>query len=440
LVEEDPTKGDISEESNKTFRELEKYPEVQTWLRTVSEGTGKQYLKILERFCEWSGKTPDKLIQERDKEIRNADPNDRTGIRDLILDFRMHLEEERYAPKTINAWDGAIRSFFTAVLGREGMVNVRNYRNGCITTKKDLVPTLEELKKMLEVVDLEEKFRILFIAQTGMRISDALELKVGDIQRELELGRVPLAITYLPQKDRESIGERITFLGSDGVELLKQYLKWREENGEKVTAESPLFVGRSKKLGAASLTTISRQSMNSTLKDAAKKAGIGNGNGKYGRMRVHCLRKFFITQLTNHGVEDKVVNFLICHKLSEVDRVYWFRRVEELREIYRQREQYLNPLSGTQNRHNLEEIKGLKAKVEELEEQIKHLIDGSAFYEMMCSYIQKQGLNGEAQKSPEKFDVKIVSDEEEIISLASIGYECHRIGPNKWLMKRRIYV
>jgi len=50
-------------------------------------------------------------------------------------------------------------------------------------------------------------------------------------------------------------------------------------------------------------------------------------------MRVHCLRKFFITQLTNHGVEDKIVNFFVCHKIPDVDRVYWFRRVEELRKI-----------------------------------------------------------------------------------------------------------
>jgi len=29
------------------------------------------------------------------------------------------------------------------------------------------------------------------------------------------------------------------------------------------------------------------------------------------------LRKFFVTQLTNHGVEDKVVNFFIGHKIPE---------------------------------------------------------------------------------------------------------------------------
>jgi hypothetical protein len=70
---------------------------------------------------------------------------------------------------------------------------------------------------MLDVADLGEKFHILFIAQTGMRVSAAVALRIGDVQRELDLGNVPLAIRLLPKKDRELIGERIAFIGSDGV-------------------------------------------------------------------------------------------------------------------------------------------------------------------------------------------------------------------------------
>jgi integrase len=207
------------------LRKLQEHPEVQTWLRTVSNKSGKLYLKILEKFCEFCEKTPQELILDRDKEIKNPDPNSRTGVRDLILDFRTYLEKEEYAPKTINTFDGAIRGFFTAVLGKSGMINVKNFRNREVTTKKDLVPTLEELKRMLDVCNLEEKFRVIFLAQTGMRVSDVLDLKVGEIERELEQEKVPLAITYLPSKDRENIGERTTFLASNGVTLLKQYLE-----------------------------------------------------------------------------------------------------------------------------------------------------------------------------------------------------------------------
>jgi len=207
--------------------ELKKYQEVQTWLKTVSKSSISLYLDALAKFCEFTGKNPRELFLMRDKEVRDPDPDARTQVRDLILNFKEYLEEG-YAPKTINALDGAVRSFFSANLEKAGMINVKNYKNACISQRKDFVPTLEDLRKILDVCNLEEKFRIIFIAQTGMRISDALELKVGDVLRELELGKIPLAIYYTPKEDRETIKERVTFLASDGVEILKQYLEWRK--------------------------------------------------------------------------------------------------------------------------------------------------------------------------------------------------------------------
>ena len=163
-------------------------------------------------------------------------------------------------------------------------------------------------------------------------------MKLGDIRRELELGKAPLAIVYLPEK--ETVGERITFLAIDGVETLKRYLEWRKQVGEKITDDSPLFQSRARR----GLKPLTEQKFSVMLKNVAKKAGL-NGKGKYGRLRAHSFRKFFVTQLTNHGVEDKIVNFFIGHKIPDVDRVYWFRRIEELRRIYAERQEYLNSQS-----------------------------------------------------------------------------------------------
>jgi len=125
------------------------------------------------------------------------------------------------------------------------MINIGNYPYGQLTLKKNLVPTLEELKKMLDVSDLYTKFSIIFLAQTGMRPEDALELKIGDIKRELDLNRSPLAITYMPRKDQnKGIGRRITFLGTDGINILKDYLKAREMAGEKLNHNSSLSISR----------------------------------------------------------------------------------------------------------------------------------------------------------------------------------------------------
>ena len=152
------------------------------------------------------------------------------------------------------------------------------------------------------------------------------------------------------------------------------------------------------------------------LKNIAAKAGL-NGDGKYGVIRAHSLRKFFITQMTNHGVEDKIINFLTCHKISEVDRVYWSRRIEGLRKIYAQRQQYLNPIS-LKREYDLNKLKDIKAKIQELDRKIKEL--------------EKIKTNSD------NFDVKIVTSEEEIVEFAKIGYDCQSVGVNKWLMKKQI--
>jgi integrase len=290
---------------------------------------------------------------------------------------------------------------------------------------KDLVPTLEELKNMLDVVDIEEKIRIIFIAQTGMRVSDAIKLKYGDIKRELEQKNNPLAIRFLPTKDREVIGERITFLGNDGINILKQYLEYRKKRGEVLLDDSPLFASRNKKYGIH--LPITQRNFNETIRKAGKRIGLVNGNAKYGRIRTHCLRKFFITQLTNHGVEDKIINFLTCHKISNVDSVYWNRRIDSLREIYNERQQYINPIDGDKKHYNLDEIKDIQSKIQDMDDRIPNI-------KQIKELITKL-LNDKMEEIKPKQDSIIVNNEDDIIKYSKMGYSCTPIGNGKWLMK-----
>ena len=64
---------------------------------------------------------------------------------------------------------------------------------------------------------------------------------------------------------------------------------------------------------------------------------------------------------------------------------------------------------------DLNKLEGLKAKIKELEEEIKKL---------------KEGRVNQA-----KYGVRIVTSEEEIIELAKLGYDCQQIGEGKWLMR-----
>ena len=74
----------------------------------MSAKTAKSYLAALKNFCLWSNKNPHQLIIERDAERNIADPNKRTGSKNLILDFRGYLESQGYLPKSINSMDGAM--------------------------------------------------------------------------------------------------------------------------------------------------------------------------------------------------------------------------------------------------------------------------------------------------------------------------------------------
>ena len=122
------------------------------------------YLGALAKFCQFSGKSPQELILDRNREIRNSDSNSGTGIGDLVLDFREYLVRICSEDHQHTGWSDK-RVIPSRV--RKGMVNAKNYRNRQVSIKKGFVPTLGELKRMLDVSNLEEKFRMAFIAQTA---------------------------------------------------------------------------------------------------------------------------------------------------------------------------------------------------------------------------------------------------------------------------------
>jgi len=97
-----------------------------------------------------------------------------------------------------------------------------------------------------------------------------------------------------------------------------------------------------------------------------------------------------------------LVNFFTCHKISQVDLVYWSRRVEELREIYRHREKYLNPISGTQSRPSSEEID------QKIEARLKDFIQSQELKEAFLKMLKENGN--------ETYESKIVTTEEERFS------------------------
>ena len=129
------------------------------------------------------------------------------------------------------------------------------------------------------------------------------------------------------------------------------------------------------------------------------------------------------------------MNFLTCHKISEVDCVYWNRRVDDLRKIYAERQQYLNPINGKKKHFDLKQVKGIIAKIKDVEERLDILPTVETVQKIVDEIMEKKEV---CQNSSETYESKIVCSETEIIQLSNRGYDCQFIGREKWLMRKKV--
>lgn len=134
-----------------------------------------------------------------------------------------------------------------------------------------------------------------------------------------------------------------------------------------------------------------------------------------------------MTQLTNHGMEDRIVDFLMCHKVSSIDLSYWQRGVDQLREEYRKREKFLNPISGAPSRPSTDEIEEL------VEDKLREFVKSDDFKETRSKLYRNTKTENGTQ-----YESKIVEREEKIIKYSNKGYSCERIDDGKWLMRREV--
>lgn len=115
--------------------------------------------------------------------------------------------------------------------------------------------------------------------------------------------------------------------------------------------------------------------------------------------------------------------------------MYWSRRVEELRRIYAERQQYLNPINGKRRVYDLKKLEDIKAKIKELDSKICNFVSIGDIKRFIKSTIEREL---KSQISINKFESKIVTTEKELIELSNQGYDCQPIGENKWLMRKKI--
>jgi len=154
-----------------------------------------------------------------------------------------------------------------------------------------------DVKKLLSVIDdIRDRALILLLLRTGMRMGEALGLRLNDLDmRERKV--------HLFQGEKNSMG-RVVYLSDDVLWALKRWLRQRDQNKECV------FYGQGNK-------PVCYSTGRSRFVKYIQKARLEQKG-----YTVHCLRHTFASELLNAGMRLECLQQLLGHQDIEVTRRY----------------------------------------------------------------------------------------------------------------------
>lgn len=291
-------------------------------LANRSDATREKYRSYFLKFCEWIGKTPDQLVEQREKDLKGEDPKEQRRIESSLKGFVAFLGREGSSVSTQQVAYAAVRSFF------EMHYQPLRMRRGEYPSGEALgsrVATKEDIKKLLEDASLRIRAMLLFLKDTGLRVSDVVALKYGDLAEGLEGDEKFISLSLVTKKNK-TVAK--TFVGPEAIETLKEYFVERRQGTrnippEEIKPDSPLFRTRSPKVKA-----MTRSGMSSTIVYHAQKLGIN------GQFSAHSFRKYFQTQLEAAGVNSNWIDQMIGHRLINSRDSYSLPADQQLKEAY----------------------------------------------------------------------------------------------------------
>ena len=182
----------------------------------------------------------------------------------------------------------------------------------------DMAPTNQQLKQIIELCNVKGKALFSFLATSGVRLGEALKLKIQDVDLTTDPPTVYVRAEYT------KTGEpRVTFITPEAAEYLKLWLETRK-NLKKKTKEPYQSYGLFPFTNNVAMVMWNR---------AVDKAGLGKRDPSTNRRiyHIHTLRKFFKSKLST-VLPEAVVAALMGHE----GYLPTYRKftVEELRNYY----------------------------------------------------------------------------------------------------------
>ena len=176
--------------------------------------------------------------------------------------------------------------------------------------------TIQEMEHLLDQPSLEnpkgyrDKAMLELLYATGMRVSELVNLKVGDLN---------LRFSWIVCRDGEK--ERMIPFGSKAGTALRQYMEKSREALVKGEQTDCLFLN-------CSGTPMSRQGFWKLIKYYAKKAEITAD------ITPHTLRHSFAAHLVENGADLRSVQEMLGHSDISTTQIYANLNQSHIREVY----------------------------------------------------------------------------------------------------------
>ncbi len=239
------------------------------------------------------------FINENKIDIKNIEPVD-------ITLFIASLKRENYSESTIQRIASSLRTFFK-FLSERGDFKKDVSLLLEIPKKKEKLPlflTFDEMRRLLDVIKsddflgLRDRALIEVLYATGMRISEVLSLKRGDISFEEKVIRV------------RGKGEKERIVPCNDIALfyLKEYIEKARKKLLKNKNTDFLFLNKNG-------DKLSRVGFWKILKKYGKVAGIK-------KIHPHIIRHTFATHMLLNGCDLKTLKIILGHSSISTTQVY----------------------------------------------------------------------------------------------------------------------
>jgi integrase/recombinase XerD len=261
-------------------------------MRKLDPHTQEGYIRAVLRFAKFLGRKPDTATSE---DLRN---------------FQLHLVDHGVSPITLNATITGLKFFFGVTLDRiELMAKMQPVH---VPRTLPVILSREEVRRLIAAAGNLKHQTVLSVAYgTGLRASEVVALKVGDIDSQ----RMTLRI-----ERGKGDKDRYAMLSPVLLERLRTWWKAARAEG-KMLDGGWLFPGMNP------IESLSTRQLNRIVHAAAEAAQIDK------RISMHTLRHSFATHLLEQKVDIRVIQVLLGHKKLDTTALYTQVATDILREV-----------------------------------------------------------------------------------------------------------